>query len=82
VSNGEHDKQVVGFLGVGLDTQDGHQRITNTEHFLLLGGSAATHEQLQDTAGRFNDALARRGKALPETSMEAIIELFHESQEN
>ena len=79
--NGEDKKQVVGFLGVGLDGQDGHQRLTHTEHFLLVGGSADTHEQMQDTAVRFSEALSRRGKALPEASVAEIIELFHESRE-
>ena len=29
--------EVVGFVGVGLDNQDGHQRITQSEHFFLVG---------------------------------------------
>ncbi len=80
-TNSEGSKQVVGFLGVGLDSKDGHQRLTQAEHFLLVGGSEETHEQMQDTAVRFNEALERRGKPLQEASVTEIIELFHESQE-
>ena len=40
---GEDGPQLVGFLGVGLDNADGHDRITRSEHFVLLGGAAETH---------------------------------------
>ena len=36
--------RVLGFLGVGLDG-DGHRRITECDHFLLVGGSEETHER-------------------------------------
>src|ERR1700687_4613126 len=73
--------QVVGFLGVGLDNKDGHQRLTRSEHFLLVGGSEETHEKMQETAVKFNEALENKGKKLQETSVEEIIDLFHEAQE-
>jgi hypothetical protein len=81
VANREDDqgRQVVGFLGVGLDNQDGHQRLTRTENFLLLGGSAETHERMQDTALRFGEALQKRGKTLPETSPEEAIDLLRDA---
>jgi hypothetical protein len=69
----------VGFLGVGLDNQDGHQRLTRTDNFLLVGGSAETHERMQDTAVRFGEALQKRGKTLPETSPEEAIDLLREA---
>lgn len=75
------DHRVVGFVGIGLDNKDGHQRLTQNEHFLLVGGSSETHERMQDTAIRFTEALQRRGKALEETAVEEVIEIFHETQE-
>jgi hypothetical protein len=72
-------KQVVGFLGVGFDNQDGHHRLTRTDNFLLVGGSEETHESLQETAIKFNEALDRRGKPLHEATVEEIIELFYEN---
>jgi hypothetical protein len=72
-------RQVVGFLGVGLDNKDGHERLTRTDHFLIVGGSAETHEQMQDTAIRFGEALKRRGKSLGEASVEEAIDLLRES---
>jgi hypothetical protein len=81
VASDKDDGRIVGFLGVGLDNQDGHQRITRSEHFLLLGGSAETHERMQDTAIRFGEALQKRGKTLAETSAPEALDLLRESLE-
>jgi len=32
-------------LGLGLDNEDGHRRITTGKQFAIYGGSAETHEQ-------------------------------------
>ena len=64
---------------MGLDGKDGHRRVTRSEHFLLVGGSAETHERMQDTAIRFGEALERRGKTLAETSVEEVVALLRES---
>jgi hypothetical protein len=77
-----NDKRIVGFLGVGLDNQDGHQRLTRSDHFVLVGGSAETHERMQDTAIRFDEALERRGKALQETSPEEALDLLREAMDS
>jgi hypothetical protein len=69
--------EVVGFLGVGLDG-DGHRRITEIEHFLLVGGSSETHEQMQETAMRFGEALEKRGKQLKETTPDEAAEILRE----
>jgi hypothetical protein len=78
--NGE--RQILGFLGVGLDNTDGDKRITRSEHFLLVGGSAETHERMQDTAIRFGKKLKDRGKALQETCAGEAIDLLRESLED
>ncbi len=75
------EPQVVGFLGVGLDNKDGHQRLTRSEHFVLMGGSAETHEKMQETAIKFDEALENKGKTLEEASVEEIIEIFHDVRE-
>ena len=73
--------QVVGFLGVGLDNQDGEQRFTRSEHFFLIGGSEETHARMQDRAIRFTANLKERGKRLEETSVEEIVEMFREGED-
>jgi hypothetical protein len=71
----------LGLLGLGLDNDDGHQRITRSESFLLVGGSAETHERMQETAIRFEEALERRGKTLAEAEVAEVVDLLHEARE-
>jgi hypothetical protein len=71
--------QLVGFLGVGLDNDDGETRLTRSEYFVLVGGSRKTHERMQDTAIKFADALHRRGKTLRETRIEEVLDLLREA---
>jgi hypothetical protein len=82
VSKKQDQARIAGFLGIGIDNQDGHRRITQSEHFLLMGGSAETHEQMQDTAIRFDEALRRRGKRLQDASLQETLELFHEARKS
>jgi len=83
VSRKTHDpsEQVLGFVGIGLDHQDGHQRLTRAEHFLLIGGSEETHEKMQETSIRFNEALKQRGKTLSETPVQEVVDLLHKALE-
>ena len=50
-------------LGLGLDG-DGQKRVTVGKNFLLAGGSAPTHERMQEKAIKFNEELDRRRKRL------------------
>ncbi|QJW92864.1 hypothetical protein [Frigoriglobus tundricola] len=67
---------VAGVVGVGLDGADGHRRVTRTEEMVLVGGSAETHEKMQETAIRFGENLEKRGKALREASVREVVELL------
>jgi hypothetical protein len=73
--------EVIGLLGVGLDGSDGHKRITRGDEFILLGGSAETHERMQETAVKFAEALEKRGKRLADASAEEVIDLLRKAQE-
>ena len=72
---------VVGVVGVGLDGDDGHRRVTKTEEMVLLGGSAETHEKMQETAIRFSENLEKRGKKLQESSVREVIDLLRDAIE-
>jgi hypothetical protein len=72
---------VAGVLGVGLDGDDGHKRITRTEEMVLVGGSAETHERMQETAIRFGEELEKRGKRLEDTPMREALEMLREAIE-
>ena len=75
----KEEVQVLGFLGVGLDNEDGHRRLTQNENFLLVGGSAETHEKMQDVSIYFNEQLKQRGKPLGETEPEEAVDLLREA---
>ena len=82
MANDRDKAQVVGFLGVGLDKEDEHQRLTRSEHFVLIGGSHETHERMQDTAIRFSEKLRNKGKRLDEVSVPEAIDLLHEASDS
>jgi len=62
-------------LGMGLDCDDGHTRITKGKNFRLYGGSRKTHEKMQEKAIKFNEHLKNRGKRLEEISNEELHEI-------
>ncbi|HEX4588845.1 MAG TPA: hypothetical protein VH120_02875 [Gemmataceae bacterium] len=71
--------EVVGFLGIGLDS-DGHRRVTKADHFVLVGGSAETHEQMQETVVKFEEALDKTGKRLRDVSPEEAADLLRKAR--
>ena len=72
---------VAGILGVGLDAADGQKRVTRTEEMVLVGGSAETHERMQETAIKFGEGLEKRGKKLPDASVGEVMDLLREAVE-
>ena len=64
-------------LGVGLDGDDGHKRVTTGKNFALVGGSQATHEEMTEKAIKVNEHLARRGKEMHEVSREEFDDIAH-----
>ena len=73
--------EVVGLLGVGLDNQDGHKRITHGEEFLLVGGSEDTHERMQDVVIRVTESLKDRGKRLRDAEPIEVVDLLRDAVE-
>ena len=65
-------------LGLGLDAQDRHKRITRGEGFALVGGSKETHEEMTEKAVKINEKLAKRGKELHEVSRQEFDDIAHE----
>jgi hypothetical protein len=72
-------REIIGLVGIGLDRDDEHQRITRSEEFLLVGGSEKTHESMQEVAIRFSESLKRSGKVLRQTPVEEVIDLLHKA---
>lgn len=65
-------------LGIGLDNQDGHKRITKGDNFYLVGGSEETHERMTETAIKINEKLSARGKSLDNVSQEEFRDIVGE----
>ena len=62
-------------LGLGLDNQDGHTRVTAGDNFRLVGGSAETHGVMQEKAIKLNEHLKRRGKTLDSVGCDEFHEI-------
>lgn len=62
-------------LGLGLDCEDGHVRITKGKNFRLFGGSKQTHEIMQEKAIKFNEQLEKRRKSLDEINEKEFREI-------
>lgn len=74
----EHTRKVH-LLGVGLDNDDGHKRITRAEEFSLIGGSAETHERMTETAMKTMEELKNRGKSIHTVDPRELAEILHKA---
>lgn len=74
-------KPRAGILGVGLDNEDGHTRLTRAENFVLYGGSEETHGRMQETAIKVNEQLKNRGKRLEDCSPREVFDMIQEAAE-
>lgn len=63
-------------VGLGLDNDDGHKRITTGEQFAILGGSAETHERMTETVVKTFEELKQRGKHLSEVRPVELAEII------
>lgn len=70
---------ITAIIGVGLDGEDGHKRLTRTGEMVLVGGSEETHQRMQETAIRFAEALEDRGRKLQETPPREALEMLREA---
>jgi hypothetical protein len=66
-------------LGLGLDNDDGHKRITTGEKFAIMGGSAETHERMTETVVKTFEELKSRGKQLEQVAPKELAEILHKS---
>jgi hypothetical protein len=74
--------KVAGILGVGLDNEDGHKRITTGEKFVLVGGSQETHERMTETVVKTFEELKRRDKRLENVDPRELGEILHKVRPN
>ena len=67
-------------LGLGLDNDDGHRRITTGEQFAIVGGSAETHERMTETVVKTFEELKQRGKHLSEVRPKELADIIKKAE--
>jgi hypothetical protein len=78
VKASKKQRKQAAMLGLGLDGDDGHTRLTRGKNFVLYGGSQDTHAHMQETAIKVNEHLDRRGKQLEDVSPRELHDIFRE----
>jgi hypothetical protein len=68
-----------GLIGLGLDNDDGHKRVTTGEQFAILGGSAETHDKMTETVLKTFEELKTRGKQIGQVEARELAEILHKS---
>lgn len=66
-------------LGLGLDNDDGHKRLTSAEQFTIVGGSDETHGRMTETVIKTFEVLKTRGQALHTVEPRELAEIIHKS---
>ena len=79
--NAEDEPRLTGLLGVGLDDDGGHHRVTRGDEFYLVGGSAETHERMQGLVIRMTETLRKQGKRIKDLNRQEVERLARESFE-
>ena len=66
-------------LGLGLENQDGHKRVTQAERFSIVGGNEETHQTLTEVAIKTFETLDKKGKTLDTVKEEELNDIIHNS---
>lgn len=66
-------------LGLGLDNDDGHKRITTGEQFAIVGGSDETHGRMTETVVKTFEELKARRKHLHQVEPHELAEILSKS---
>jgi hypothetical protein len=66
-------------VGLGLDSKDGHKRITQGDRFTLVGGSEETHSKMTETVCKTFEDLDSRGKNLKTIEQKELVDLIEKN---
>ena len=66
-------------LGIGLDNEDGHKRLTRAEKFSVMGGSEETHDRMTETLIKTFEDLKTKGKELEDTQTSELAEIIQKN---
>lgn len=65
-------------VAVGLDSRDGHVRITQGENFSAYFGSEETHDRMQEFCMKFTEKIERKGLQLGSLSRREFKDIASE----
>jgi hypothetical protein len=68
--------RINGILGLGLDHEDGHKRLTTGEQFVLVGGSDETHGRMTEMMVKTFEELKRRRKRLEQCEPQEVADIL------
>jgi hypothetical protein len=74
-----HKAKSAHLLGVGLDNEDGHKRLTTAKEFTIIGGSDETHGRMTETVIKTFEELKTRGKKLHVVEPQELAEIIHKA---
>ena len=78
-NTGKKPTKAAALIGLGLDNEDGHTRLTRGKNFLLCGGSQETHAKMQETAIKVNEQLDRKGKRLEDVTPREMFDILDQA---
>jgi len=73
------NKEKSHLLGIGLDNNDGHKRLTRADEFTIVGGSEETHERMTETIVKTSEVLKVKGKTLATAEQKELAEIIKEN---
>ena len=76
----QNNSQKAHLLGIGLDNEDGHKRITQAEQFSIVGGSHETHERMAETVIKTFEDMKRAGKTLESIEQRQLSDLLDKNR--
>ena len=66
-------------LGLGLDCDDGHKRLTTAEEFSIVGGSEQTHERMTETVSKTFEDIDQQNKSLENMAPEELVDMLQKN---
>jgi hypothetical protein len=66
-------------LGLGLDCDDGHKRITTAKNFSILGGSEKTHDRMTETVCKTFEDIGQKNKTIENMEPQEIADILQKN---
>ena len=74
-----NNTQINYLLGIALDNDDGHKRLTRADKFSIVGGSEETHDRMTETLVKTFEDLSKKGKELEQAEPQELADLIQKN---